>query len=314
MYIVSVHSRIPSEISSIHVGILSESFIESYKSFRHKVTCKELEQKASIIARGLQDRKKGPLDIPRAVVNAGKRAIAARKKCTNWFLEAGAQDKASDKGHEHFVDVLEQMLKTLHPWIPANYTRPVQSSQTPSLIYQGNTNLFERLTIEECEEEENSALPESTNKAKNVAPKPAAVEYELEVDELGDLRLMVFGFFEDLHKTRDFLKEVWTEVRANKMNFVVATIITNAAVAMIKAEEIRIVEQVPEEMQQKDSYLSMLRILFHQDDTSKYKDDFLGCFDHESTTSDKASNFLFLNTARQLGLMAFGYGSETAPK
>lgn len=105
-------SETPSHLFQGRVHSPAESSSQSQKpaitAVKHKVSISELLRQAETV---VNHTTKG-LILPEVILNALKRAIAARQSSADWYARAGIQNE-SDKRHLHFIDTLRTILDLL---------------------------------------------------------------------------------------------------------------------------------------------------------------------------------------------------------
>lgn len=78
---------------------------ETASQTKYTVSTKEVLNQAHIIA--------GKIEIPQTMRNVLQRAICARKGCADLFQSSKVESQDSNEGHQHFIQVLEQILSIL---------------------------------------------------------------------------------------------------------------------------------------------------------------------------------------------------------
>jgi len=91
---------------------------------KYEITTKELLDQVEIVAQA----KKHKARCPEGVQKVLERAIDLRKRCAAWFRETDFRQKyaESNKGHQHFIDVLEKAA-----WILGETTRRDTTDSPP---------------------------------------------------------------------------------------------------------------------------------------------------------------------------------------
>jgi hypothetical protein len=79
------------------------------KYVRHKVSTAEILEQAHAIAQPAIQRQALPVSVRRIV----ERAITTRRRCAAWYRSQVDADKASNDGHRHFINVLQNALSIL---------------------------------------------------------------------------------------------------------------------------------------------------------------------------------------------------------
>lgn len=90
-----------------------------------------------------------PMNIARVV----ERAIAARKRCAEWFNATDSQNK-SNLGHQHFIRVLERSLFLIRSCVKLDVRGALGKNKTvsqPSSHAIETTNRFDVLKVDHLE-------------------------------------------------------------------------------------------------------------------------------------------------------------------
>ena len=183
---------------------------------KYEMTSRSLIEQAEVVGNS------GRAKIPVNVLKVARRAIKARKRCTNWFTETKSKDEACTQAHAHFTAVLEQALSILKP---CYQNQSLSSDHQPILRRPAQTfsddltNRFRMLQVEDEDNDVNITAPEIAVEQEGISEKsqPEGLS-EQEVWELQEefriqIGFIVFCFFEDLHRIQDFLKKVWKEYK-----------------------------------------------------------------------------------------------------
>ncbi len=177
-----------------------------------------------------------------------ERAIQARQRCAEWFRTSKLQNKYSDEGHQHFIDVLKsalEILETRNVAATKEKNDPANSKnvEEADAFLHGVTNRFEVLGVEDTVNLED---------LEAISAGGDIFELEYESEEM-KMSLMIFCLFEDLHRIQDFLHGIWKSFKAKTLDLVTATIITNTAFDLVHRNEEEILAamfsgQLPESM------------------------------------------------------------------
>lgn len=145
--------------------------------------------------------------------------------------------------------MLESAWTILTPCFETSKT-PKATKATKSSSPDHLTNRFERLEIESIDEEQLKSMANAAvvASAKGVAAKHGQSRakdiWELEFDDMIELSFMVYCFFEDLHRIQDFLQQVWKQVAAGDVSFMVASLTTNLALQLVHSTEQEVLSQL----------------------------------------------------------------------
>ena len=169
--------------------------------------------------------------VPVAIKEALLRAIKNRERCNAWFEKHRGDDeevKKANDGHLYFLNVLKQAMGIL--------LTKADEEEAPVSV----ASLFEHLAVEDILGEEAQLLraaevssqppPASTSKAKNATQEPAYIVKEAE----DDVTMMTFCILEDLARLRAFIRETWQSRKDKKISSLVASMVTQTALAFAK--------------------------------------------------------------------------------
>ena len=180
------------------------------------------------------------IKVPRLVAVLISRAIALRKQCSAWFLKHGKRDTGANKGHAHFVAVLEKVLRILEEPLSRSEASQDQERLSKNMPKGGIDKLANRFSVldldeaEEQEEEVEKIAEEGSEPSKPAAKTTGMVDVDVFDDtehaEKEEAVFAVFCLFEDLRKLRDFIKQIWQDYKDEKIDLVSAAVTTNTAI------------------------------------------------------------------------------------
>jgi len=257
---------------------------------------------ASEIIRQAEAVAKSPkVGIPNAMAYILDRAIQARKRCTV-FCQASTRDNGqSTEGHLYFIGIMERTLRILK-------SEPVGRRQTTKTLPTGGrssavdgiSNRFSKLEVEDIEDIIGDSAPPSEPAA--ATKSKAVVIYEVETDPVIDRIFRVFCFFEDLHRIQKFLADTWTKRKGRKLDFVTAAMITDAALDIIRHEEIKVTTimfpNLAADIRVPLSYERLAEMLFNAD--SSAQDSRPELISHISLRMTPFDEFVYMKVARTL--------------
>ncbi|KAK3705020.1 hypothetical protein LTR37_013537 [Vermiconidia calcicola] len=181
----------------------------------YSVSTSELLKQAESVA----GSTKKPIRLPDEIQRVLERAIAARRRCADWFLKTGVQDKRSETGHSHFIKILQRALDLLGPSAPSQEPTAGQheengtagaTEKNPDHHAASLENRFASLDVEDGEDD--VTVADITNIATNTPGSknktPTTNVYDLELDEHSEATFHVFCYMEDLHRLQHQLLEL----------------------------------------------------------------------------------------------------------
>ncbi|KAJ3044006.1 hypothetical protein HDV00_003534 [Rhizophlyctis rosea] len=193
--------------------------------------------------------------VPRDYLTLLNRAIADRKRCARWFHQVpdrASSDIDSDISHWHFIEVLQDVEKILLPLrddsekakssAPAKINNSGDSEGDDELASINPFSVLEGATVEVVDDQRSNRnlLPEPSRIAScQCNPfefSHSKIRYNIVKDVQEELYLL-FGFLDDLHAMREFLKSVWEEYRDGKVDLMSASLITNTAVELVHKQQ-----------------------------------------------------------------------------
>ncbi|KAM3417680.1 hypothetical protein BST61_g5916 [Cercospora zeina] len=153
-----------------------------------------------------------------------KYTISLRKHAANFFSKMASANGTgellqSNVGHQHFIEILEQVSNILDPSNQEN--EPVgDETDLP--------NMFGALTVEEPASEGMTPSESPHQQAKGVC-------YEPESDGF-DLAFAIFTFFDDLHSIREFISGVWVDYANGELDHNIREVLNPRTVSLLKAD------------------------------------------------------------------------------
>ena len=272
---------------------------------KYEMTTRNLIEQAEAVG----SSGKPNLHMPMDVLRVARRAINARKRCTNWFKETESKDEASTQGHAHFTAVLEQALDLLKPCynkesLSSDY-KPI-SQKRAQTFDDDLTNRFRMLQVEDKDNDMDITAPEITVQPKGTSKKTQSKALsEREVWELAEefhieIGFIIFCFFEDLHRIQDLLKKTWQEYKLGRLDLVTCTMTTNLAFDLVRRAEEDVIGQAPEMLKKPRSYEAISTLIFFVDSFTKGKSPTKEQEVEDSLRITPFDEFIYLSTARIL--------------
>ncbi|KAL9042108.1 MAG: hypothetical protein Q9214_003882, partial [Letrouitia sp. 1 TL-2023] len=291
---------------------INESGSQAPSTVKYTITTTELLRQADAVA---QSHIKSRVQMPASLRAVVERAIRARQRCSEWFRKSDVHNQYADKQHIHFIEVLEQSLRILEPCVEAEDTAHKPQMQDKPLLERidSNTNRFSLLKAEENPEVDVSDISEvaaainETAKTKLSKGEPAVAVYELEGEDEFDeeLAFIIFCFFEDLHRTQDYVKELWHRYKERKCDLHTAAITTNAAFGLVRQAEKDLIAQAPKIFDTTRSYDSIAIIVFYADAFQQGVCPEARLKSNESLRITPFDDFIYLSTAKILMKFTF---------
>ncbi|KAK6526598.1 hypothetical protein TWF694_005180 [Orbilia ellipsospora] len=175
--------------------------------------------------------------LPKVLESVLERAISIRKRCARFFQSKKPEDEISNKGHWHFIAVMEDALNRLKPSDEED-SRTGSGKDVNDDSYSQLSNRFALLALDESwkeKPERKAAGKKSKKKNKentNLNDKLESIaryDIEEEYDEYRSLAFfMAFCLFVDLNDLRDSIKDTWTEYKEGTLDAMTAAVTTNA--------------------------------------------------------------------------------------
>lgn len=206
---------------------------------KYKATVSELRTLGEVVA-------KSSLRIPDTILAVARRAVTLRKHATLWFLGKG--NSASNKRHNHFVRVLEEICESLE-WRtkepspnagsnPSSATATPANSKTDAHMQAADeawVNHFAALTVEDPED-----ILESSDSSKQLVKVEVVQDDDVDHKDPEQIHqshafFRAFCLFRDLNNMRDFILQTWEEYRDNKLDLMTASVVTDTALQLAQA-------------------------------------------------------------------------------
>lgn len=284
---------------------------QARSTIKYTITTAELLRQAEAVS---LSRVRSRVHMPASLRTVVERAIRARQRCSEWFQKSDVHNKYADKQHIHFIEILKQSLKILEPCVEAEGSAQKHRKQDePSLQENARiVNRFAALKVEESPDVDPSEVSEVAA-AVNMAQKTkdskdeSVIVYELEDEDEFDeeLAFIIFCFFEDLHRTQEFVDELWRKYKARKCDLHTAAITTNAAFDLVRQAEEDIIAQAPKLFNRKRSWDSIAIIVFYADAFQQGVCPEARLNAKESLRITPFDDFIYLSTARILMKFTF---------
>ncbi|KAF7869865.1 hypothetical protein EAF04_004649 [Stromatinia cepivora] len=284
---------------------LGSSYL-SYKEDTSVFTTYVIEQAQAIAGR---------VELPQTVRKVLKRAIHARQRCADWFQISKVENQYSNEGHQHFITILEQTLSILDRQKNKNSssnnadnnltTKSTSKTSDAESSWVEITNRFQKLSTEDV-------LDADGKDDGSEVTVDMSTTYELE-DESIEMRmsLMIFHFFEDLHRIQDFLHGIWKSYKNGKLDLVSASLITNLAFEVVRRNEEEILATAPKLFSKKRSYDTIAIVIFYANAFSHGQDPEQTIATNKMLRPTPFDDFIYLSTSRTL--MKYEFLSKMAP-
>lgn len=163
--------------------------------------------------------------------------------------------------------------------------------------HQHYRNRFSALEIEDVDEDFELTPTQVALATTQSSKKVKTVDvYELEEDVTLQAAFAIFCFFEDLHRMREMIKQVWTDCSADRMSLVSASIVTQAAIQMIQRAEQELLPTCFASRPNKNSYEPLASMLVHAEIISNGTNP----MSKDAVDMTPFDSFILLPTARTL--------------
>ncbi|KAI9640150.1 hypothetical protein NHQ30_011387 [Ciborinia camelliae] len=195
------------------------------------------------LAKAIIDSKFPAQIVPISIIQAGLRAISARRKCTSFFVDLTAENDIqgvqSNESHEFFTDLMDEVLTILQPLfevVTGATSTTFENTKTPS---EDIKNRFAQLEVEDTIEDTQNDFPAAT-RSKSIESPDA--DYELGISDSKayneEKMFALICLFKDLQKLRSFIDGIWKDYDKENIDLITAAATTNAAFQLgIRAQE-----------------------------------------------------------------------------
>jgi hypothetical protein len=196
--------------------------------------------------------------MPTGLRRVLERAIHARQRCAEWFQTSMVENKYSNEGHQHFIEVLEQTLDILETHKAPRGNKAQAHSmdkkeQNMNTLLQEITNRFQPLEVEESVDSDDFEC---------IIAGTDVWELEEESEETR-MSLMIFCFLKDLHRIKEFLHSTWKRYKEGTLDLSTASVVTNASFHIVRRNEEEITAAAPHLFSMKRSYATIAVIIFY---------------------------------------------------
>lgn len=176
--------------------------------------------------------------VPNSFSVALERVIWVRKSFAERLVDAGRRfDQNSDARHSFFVNILEEVRKTLQPLLSVDAFNLSDLKDAITNVEthkdkKGLSSLFEVLDVYEPSAEFEAA-PDV------VVPAPSAPEYTVEAEEDSQFEALfaITALMDDLSRLRLEIAELWTRYEAGEMDIAAVSVATNTAIELARSFE-----------------------------------------------------------------------------
>lgn len=267
-------------------------------SNKYIITTAEILKQANFVT--------GKIELPQTVRKVLQRAIQARKRCANWFESSKFGNPSSNRGHQHFIELLQDILSALeqgrndrsHPNSTDVPCKTSRKSQDTESSWTEISNSFQNLDFEDCLEED-SEVENDVESPEPSTDTTATCELEEESLEM-KMSMMIFYFFEDLHRIQNFLHKIWKRYKDKTMDLLSATLITNTAFELVRRSEQEILSSAPKMFSKKRSYDTIAAVIFYANGLNTGKNPTQKMELKEWLLPTPFDDFIYLSTARIL--------------
>lgn len=272
---------------------------------KYTITTKDVLAQAQAVA--------GRVELPQFVRKILQRAIHARQRCADWFQASKVENQYSNEGHRYFISILEQTLSILDKRKNEKASEktadltPNISSETgdAELSWTEIANRFVKLSTED--------ILDASDKDDDAEFKvDMSATYELEEESIEmKMCLMIFYFFEDLHRFQEFLHGIWENYKVGKLDLVSASLITNSVFEVVRRNEEEILAAAPNLFSKKRSYDTIAIVIFYANAFSHGEDPKQTMETNKMLRPTPFDDFIYLSTSRIL--MKYEFLSKMAP-
>ena len=189
------------------------------------ITVAKLKQCADAVA-------KSSADIPSNITELLEDVIIGRQIFADWYAVQADSDLEKNQSHQHFIDVLREILRTLkEKWclqrtqareVPRN--APLQTAE-PRNEQEAVANIYEMLKVEEVATD---PLGYSTS-ARQAQKQSRSRLQQRTLKTESDDKFMIFCILKDLQDLRNVVQEAWKEYVSGELSNFVAASVTQAA-------------------------------------------------------------------------------------
>jgi hypothetical protein len=213
------------------------------------------------------------LEVPGSFFTTIRAVIRGRKECARWYLmnQEDANDvmEENNKGHQHFIETLENVLDVLQAK-QLKMKLPTFQNNVPNT--RKVTNIFECLKLEEPISSED--IPDTIVMSK-IASK---VDYKLETSD-AEISFALYCFLKDATHIRLFVRRTWREFKRGEIKLQTAAFTMNAAIGMIEKLSNDFQEAFPQfqDTDKNSMHISILLFIYRGYCTDKKGEPFLLC-------------------------------------
>ncbi|KAF4626859.1 hypothetical protein G7Y89_g11294 [Cudoniella acicularis] len=174
------------------------------------INLKELLPQATAIVAS----KKPVIEVPTSIIQAGLRAISARKRCAAYFasgaVEKDKEVKQANHRHIYIISLMEEVLLTLQPCFAASVDKgSTAESESLNNDFEFLKNRFAALDVEEPFDQYLETPTTSRPPPQQFAEPLYEFEDPITKEDVEEEKLFaLFCLFDDLWNLREYLLEI----------------------------------------------------------------------------------------------------------
>ncbi|OTB11268.1 hypothetical protein K445DRAFT_26831 [Daldinia sp. EC12] len=189
---------------------------------------------------------KPKVDIPKALDNLFRRAIATRTKVTRWHEISSHGDKESNKTHAHFTSVLTNAWTILCPSTPpqTSYAKKRTKEVPESEPNVNLDNRFSALQVEELQDLREDTEPSSSDELDESDYKLSDIASVTLIKSEGDIEseffLAIFYFLREIKEIRSCIRRGWQAYRRGTQELIMTSLLTNTSIQLVRRAELEL--------------------------------------------------------------------------
>lgn len=170
--------------------------------------------------------------IPSNITELLEGVIIGRQLCADWYCAQSDSDAEENQSHQHFIDVLRDILQSLNDkrrsqrnqatTFPQNAPPPADETRND---WEAITNVYDILKAEDVSVEPLGSATLALNPPKQYRARVRTHTLETKSEDA----FMHFCVLKDLHDLRNLVIEAWKEHASGTLSYFVATSVTREA-------------------------------------------------------------------------------------
>ncbi|KAF4550148.1 Hypothetical protein D9617_18g033390 [Elsinoe fawcettii] len=179
--------------------------------------------------------------VPETVIDAARRSIAARHRCTRWF----ERQSLADDAHSHFVRVMSDTLALLGIEETVSKQRP-ELLVPKSILDPASRNAYADLSSLHIDDGPDLVSQHDRNDSAISTPQLRPIKQDEKAECQAEIMFEAHCLFQDYQEMRETVMSTWTLYKERKIDFMTASVTTDTAIDLAKQQSEEFLRDHPE--------------------------------------------------------------------